>query len=146
MSWHYHISSRNLPHLATMAKEDEEQSNVLEQFFVETLCWLVVISVNSAAVWKTYVILNLPDLGIWKVLCLQYNSITESSNDFISVIEDVFDERRLVNTWFLLLLSQRHPSTTFLNKQEISLFDCTHLGHENQGVLLQISGVFRLSW
>ena len=33
------------------------------------------------------------------------------------------------------VLSQGYPSTTYLNNQDISLFDHIHLVHENQGVL-----------
>ena len=34
-----------------------------------------------------------------------------------------------------LVLSQRYPSTIFLNNQGISLFDYIHIGHENQRLL-----------
>ena len=69
-------------------------------------------------------------------MCLQYNSMTKSSNDFIPTTEGASDEPRLVNACNISFGTvTKTSSVAFLNNQELSLFDRIHFGHENQRVL-----------
>ena len=69
-------------------------------------------------------------------MCLQYNSMTKSSNDFIPTTEGASDEPRLVNACNISFGTvTKTSSVAFLNNQELSLFDHIHFGHENQRVL-----------
>ena len=79
----------------------EEQCNVLEELFVEMLLWLVdQSSVNPITIWKTCVILKLPNRGYLEGSCAwssMYNCMTKNSSHFTSATERVSDEPRLFN-------------------------------------------------
>ena len=94
-----------------MAKEDEmiftgEQLNVLEEVFVEMLRCLQVISANPK---------NIRHLKVAKsrifgwILCLQYNCVTKSFNDFTFATE----EPRLVNAYILFVTVTKTTQNDF---------------------------------
>ena len=115
----------------------EEQCNALEEPFAEMLRWMVVISVNSSAIWKTYAILKLPNLGYLEGSRVSSIPVCRKALMILYLLLKtcLMNADWLTPAILHLVLSQRHSSTTFLNNQEMSLFDHIHLGHENQGVL-----------
>ena len=97
----------------------EEQRNVLEELFVEALLWSVnQLSVNPIAVWKTYVILKLPNRGYLGVsfVC---SSITVRRKALLVLHlllnACLMNPDSLTPSILHLVLSQRHPRMNFLN-------------------------------